>query len=201
MAVGLFLLAVEDHAHSVGDAPQQQEHKAPGGQAPQDQGEDQHPQPPHDDVEDHRDLFPPLEADGVEDNAQQAAGQVDPEEGQAQGSPQGDQADGGVGPQNQQEDGAVVQHLEHPLPLGVGQGVVEAGIEIEQDHRAPENGHADHVQQAALHGFSDEKHGAQDSQHRPHPVAGGVEHLFPHGLAASSAGIGQRFCHGSFPLC
>ena len=82
--------------------------------------------PTNDDVEHHGQLLPPLQADGVENDAHHGAGRVDPENRPAQSTPDVHQADGGVGPHNQQEDGAVVQHLEHPLALTVRQGVVQA---------------------------------------------------------------------------
>ena len=199
VTIQFIFLTVEQNAHGVAHAPQNQEPKAHGGKRLVNgrQGNEAHPA--HHDIQDHRDLLPPLHVHSGENDAHNGAGCVDAKEGPTQGSPDVHQADGNVSPQDQQEDGAVIQNLKDPLALALCQGMVEAGAQVEQDHGGPKEGHRHHVDGSAvsggLHHQEDQTgNGQQGSQ----AVGDGVHQFLPQLLAADGAvGLGHGCCHGS----
>ena len=96
----------------------------------------------------------------------------------------------------------MVQYLKNLLSFGPGQRMIQAGDQVQKDHGASKNGHADDIQQVPfLLRPKNQKHRANDSHHCPDPMGNGIEHFFADALAAGgAAGIRHGFCHGPFLL-
>ena len=79
--------------------------------------------------------------------------------------------------------------------------MVQAGDQIQKDHRHPEDRHAHQVQTAPDGaGMADEDDGPHNAQQRPQAVGDGVEHFFPDAQAAVLAAVWHRCSHGWFLL-